>query len=261
MYPDLVSIGNFTLHTYGLCIALGALLGVLFVSRQAQREGLNQQLLLDLVFYLLIAAIVGSRVFYIILNPGYYLRHPLETLMIWRGGLVFYGGFLFAFPTCYLYLKKHGLPFLKTCDILAPGLALGESLGRIGCFFAGCCYGTPTDLPWGVTFTHPNSLARLGVSLHPTQLYASLQAMVMFIILVRCGRFKRADGQIVFLYILLYALGRLITENFRGDERGMLVGGYLTLTQTIALVLIPVAIGMIIYLGRRNTPSRQSHTR
>ena len=96
MYPDLVSIGNFTLHTYGLCIALGALLGILFVARGARREGLNQQQLLDLVFYLLIAAIVGSRVFYIILNPGYYLKHPLESLMIWRGGLVFYGGVSFC---------------------------------------------------------------------------------------------------------------------------------------------------------------------
>lgn len=253
MYPDLLRIGNFTLHTYGLCIALGALLGILFVSRQAKREGLNQQLLLDLVFYLLIAAIIGSRIFYILLNPGYYLKHPLEMLMIWRGGLVFYGGFLFAFPTCFVYLKKHGLPFLKTCDILAPGLALGECIGRIGCFFAGCCYGRPTDLPWGVTFTHPNSLAQLGVSLHPTQLYTSAHALLAFIILVSFRRVKRADGQIVFLYILLYALGRLIIEHFRGDERGLLVAGYLTVTQTIAIILIPVAIFMIISLGKRKT--------
>jgi phosphatidylglycerol:prolipoprotein diacylglycerol transferase len=258
MYPDLVSIGTFTLHTYGLCIALGALLGILFVARGARREALNQQQLLDLVFYLLIAAIIGSRVFYILLNPGYYLQHPLESIMIWRGGLVFYGGFLFAFPTCYFYLKKHGLPFLKTCDILAPGLALGESLGRIGCFFAGCCYGRPTELPWGVTFTHPNSLAQLGVSLHPTQLYSSAAAVLMFIILVSFRRFKRADGQVVFLYVLLYALGRLVIENFRGDERGLLVAGYLTLTQTIAIVLIPVALGMIMYLGRGNSSSQSS---
>lgn len=261
MYPDLLKLGNFTLHTYGFCIALGALLGIAFVSHRARKVGLDQQLVLDLVFYLLIAAIIGSRIFYILLNPGYYLRHPLEIFMIWRGGLVFYGGFLLAFPTCFFYLKKRGLPFLKTCDILAPGIALGEALGRMGCFFAGCCYGTPTDLPWAVTFTHPNSLAKLGVPLHPTQLYASAQSLLVFIILAGLGRFKRADGQILWLYIFLYALGRLITENFRGDERGMLVGGYLTLTQTIALVLIPVAIGMIIYLGRRNTPSRQSHTR
>jgi phosphatidylglycerol:prolipoprotein diacylglycerol transferase len=255
MYPDLVSFGNFTLHTYGFCIALGVLLGILFVSREAKREGMNQQLLLDLAFYLLIAAIIGSRIFYIILNPGYYLRHPLETLMIWRGGLVFYGGFLFAFPTCFMYLKRHGLPFLKTCDLLAPGLALGECIGRIGCFFAGCCYGRPTDLPWGVTFTHPNSLAQLNVSLHPTQLYTSAHALLAFIILVGFRRFKHADGQVVFLYVLLYALGRLIIEHFRGDERGLLVAGCLTLTQTIAIALIPVALGMIIHLGRRNSSS------
>jgi phosphatidylglycerol:prolipoprotein diacylglycerol transferase len=178
-------------------------------------------------------------------------------LMIWRGGLVFYGGFLFAFPTCFIYLKKRGLPFLKTCDILAPGLALGETIGRMGCFFAGCCYGTPTDLPWAVTFRHPNSLAKLGVPLHPTQLYASAQSLLVFIILLSFGRFKRADGQMVWLYILLYALGRLIIENFRGDERGLLVGGYLTLTQAIATLCIPLALGMMLYLARRNAHSKQ----
>lgn len=256
MYPDLLHIGSFTLHTYGLCIALGALLGILFVSHEAKREGLNQQILLDLVFYLLIAAIIGSRVFYIIVNPGYYLNHPHEMPMIWRGGLVFYGGFIAALPVCYLYLKKHRLPFLKTCDILAPGLAIGECMGRIGCFFAGCCYGKPTDLPWGVTFTHPNSLAQLGVSLHPTQLYTSAHALLTFIVLVSFRRLKPAAGQTVFLYMLLYALGRLIIEPFRGDERGLRIAGHLTLTQTIAIILIPIALGMIVSLGRRKNASK-----
>lgn len=253
MFPDLLTVGTFTIHTYGACIALGALLGILLITHEAKKQGYNQQQILDLAFYLLIAAIIGSRVFYILLNPGYYLQHPLEMLMIWRGGLVFYGGFLFAFAACFLYLKRKNLPFLKTCDLLVPGLALGEVFGRIGCFFAGCCYGDPTTLPWSVTFTHPHSLAKLGVPLHPTQLYASLKALLIFIILMSFRRRQRGEGQITWLYILLYAIGRLIIEQLRGDERGLLIFGVITLTQAIAFLMIPLSLVMVVYLGRRRT--------
>lgn len=252
MYPDILTIGNFTIHTYGVCIALGALLGIILITHEARKEGYDQQQILDLAFYLLIAAIIGSRIFYIALNLTYYLRHPLETLMIWRGGLVFYGGFIFAFATCFLYLKKHHLPFLKTCDLLVPGLVIGEAIGRIGCFFAGCCYGKPTDLPWAVTFIHPHSLAKLGVPLHPTQLYASFKALLVFLILITFRRYKKGEGQLIFLYMLLYAAGRLIIEPLRGDDRGLLILGYITLTQAVALILIPIAIFMLFYLGREH---------
>lgn len=253
MYPDILTIGNITIHTYGVCIALGALLGIILITREARNEGYDQQQILDLAFYGLIAAIIGSRVFYVALNITYYLRHPLETLMIWRGGLVFYGGFIFAFATCFFYLKKHHLPFLKTCDLLVPGLAIGEAIGRIGCFFAGCCYGKPTELPWAVTFTHPHSLAKLGVPLHPTQLYSSFKALLVFFILIAYRRHKKAEGQLLFLYMLFYAAGRLIIEPLRGDDRGVLILGSITLTQVIALILIPIAIVMLFYLGKKRS--------
>jgi len=251
MYPDLLTIGSFTIHTYGVCIALGALLGITLISHEAKKQGYDQQQILDLTFYLLVAAIIGSRIFYIILNLNYYVHHPLEIVMIWRGGLVFYGGFLLAFATCFLYLKKHHLPFWKTCDLLVPGLAMGEFIGRFGCFFAGCCYGTPTDLPWAITFTHPHSLAKLGVPLHPTQLYSSLKALFIFFILITFRRHRRGDGQLTWIYILFYAIGRLIIEHFRGDERGLLILGSITITQGIALLFIPIALFMVCYLGRK----------
>ena len=256
MFPDLLTIGTFTIHTYGVCIALGALLGILLISHDAKKQHYDQQQILDLAFYLLIAAIVGSRVFYILLNPHYYWQHPIEIVMIWRGGLVFYGGFIFAFVTCFFYLKQRRLPFLKTCDLLAPGLALGEVFGRIGCFFAGCCYGTGAKLPWAVVFNHPHSLAKIGIPLHPTQLYASLKALIVFIILISFRRYKRSDGQIIWLYTLLYAIGRLIIEPFRGDERGLLIFGSITLTQAIALLLIPLSLVMVVYLGRKQAASQ-----
>jgi len=252
MYPDLLTIGRFTIHTYGVCIALGALLGITLISHEAKKQGYDQQQMLDLTFYLLVAAIIGSRVFYIVLNLKYYVHHPLEIVMIWRGGLVFYGGFLLAFATCFLYLKKHNLPFWKTCDLLVPGLAIGEFIGRFGCFFAGCCYGKPTELPWAITFTHPHSLAKLGVPLHPTQLYSSLKALLIFFILISFRKYKKGDGQLTWIYILLYAIGRLIIENFRGDERGLFILESITLTQAIALLFIPIALFMVYYLGRKS---------
>ena len=251
MYPDLLTIGSFSIHTYGVCIALGALLGITLISYDAKKQGYDQQKILDLAFYLLIAAIIGSRIFYVALNLRFYLDHPLEIVMIWRGGLVFYGGFLSAFAVCFFYLKKHNLPFLKTYDLLMPGLVIGECIGRIGCFFAGCCYGKLTDLPWAITFTHPHSLAKLGVPLHPTQLYSSLKALIIFFILISFRRYKKTAGQLTGLYILLYAIGRLIIEPLRGDERGSLILGSITLTQAIAVSLIPVAIFMIYYLGKK----------
>jgi phosphatidylglycerol:prolipoprotein diacylglycerol transferase len=251
MYPDLLTVGTFTIHTYGVCIALGAFLGIFLISRDAKRQGFDQQHILDLTFYLLISAIIGSRVFYILLNVRYYLSNPAEAVMIWRGGLVFYGGFIFAFATCYFYLKRHSLPFLKTCDLLVAGLALGEVCGRIGCFFAGCCYGTVTDVPWAVTFTHPHSLALRDVPLHPTQLYASLKALIIFLVLLFFRKHKRRDGQLIWLYVFLYAVGRLLIEQFRGDERGLLVFGHLTVAQTIALCFIPLALFFFFYSGRK----------
>jgi phosphatidylglycerol:prolipoprotein diacylglycerol transferase len=255
MYPDLVTIGNFTIHTYGVCIALGALVGIVLVSRDAKKQGYNQQQILDLAFYLLMSAIIGSRIFYIALNPAYYLRHPLEMIMIWRGGLVFYGGFLFAFATCFICIKRYHLPFLKTADLLVPGLAIGEACGRLGCCFAGCCYGKPTALPWAITFTNPHSLAKLGVPLHPTQLYASLQALIIFLILICVRTYKKGDGQLIWLYIFLYAVGRLLIEPFRGDERGLLILGAFTVTQAIALFSLPLALFMIYYLGKKPATS------
>jgi len=253
MYPDLLTIGSFTIHTYGVCIALGALLGITLITYEAKKQGYDQQKILDLTFYLLITAIIGSRALYVILNLKYYINHPLEVVMIWRGGLVFYGGFLLAFATCFLYLKRHNLPFLKTCDLMVPGLAIGEFIGRFGCFFAGCCYGKPTTLPWAITFTHPHSLAKLGVPLHPTQLYSSLKALIIFLVLISARRYLKGEGQLLWLYILFYAIGRLIIEHFRGDERGFLVLNYFTLTQVIAILFIPIALFMVFYLGRKHS--------
>ena len=251
MYPVLFRIGPFTLHTYGVFVAIAFLSAIALALREARKQGEDANKILDLSFYMLVAAIVGSRILYVLVNWSAFRHDPLEIVRIWRGGLVFYGGFIGALLTALWYIRRKGLPLLKTADIVAPSIAFGQSVGRIGCFFAGCCYGKACDLPWGVTFTHPESLAPKGVPLHPTQLYSSLNSLFIFLLLAGLGRIKSFDGQIFWAYVLLYGVTRSILEHFRGDERGMFLGGMLSISQLIGLIMAVIAIAMMIILRRR----------
>jgi len=184
-------------------------------------------------------------------NPSDYLNNPLEIFKIWRGGLVFYGGFFLSLIVCIFYLRRHRLPLAKTCDLFAPSLAAGEFLGRIGCFFAGCCYGKETGLPWSVTFTNPQSLAPIGIPLHPTQLYTSLFALLTFLILLYLRRHRHFEGEVAWSYILLYSISRIIVEYFRGDPRGFIFDETISVTQGIALFLGSFSAVMLIYLRKK----------
>ncbi|MGA1843553.1 MAG: prolipoprotein diacylglyceryl transferase [bacterium] len=253
MCPVLFKIGPFALYTYGLTLAIAFLAATAFIYRQAKNRGIDTGKLADLGFFVILAGIVGSRILFVLMYPAEYIRAPLKILKLWEGGLVFYGGILGGVIATIVLIKRYALPFWKTLDILAPALALAQAIGRMGCFMAGCCYGRPTDLPWGVVFTNPNSLAPLGMALHPTQLYHSLANLTVFLILfslLRKG--KRASGQIFALYLCLYGLGRFFVEFFRGDWRIVLID-HLNLTQLISLLL--VLGGVILYrlLGLRRT--------
>jgi len=252
MYPILFQIGSFRIHTYGVFIALGFLTGIVLALREAKRVGEKPENILDLSFYSIIAAIVGSRLFYIILNYQYYIENPLEMIKIWSGGLVFYGGFVLALIVGIWYIRKSHLPLWKTADVMAPSIAIGQAIGRLGCFSAGCCYGKVTTLPWAVTFSNPECLANLGVPLHPTQLYYSLNDLFIFLILTVVKRFKKFDGLLIWLYVLLYSITRSIIEIFRGDDRGLVFGGTLSISQFIGIVLVPISLFMLGYLWRGN---------
>jgi phosphatidylglycerol:prolipoprotein diacylglycerol transferase len=219
--------------------------------REARREGEDANKILDLCFYVLVAAIVGSRILYVLVNWSDFRHDPLEIVRIWHGGLVFYGGFIGALIAVLWYIRRKGLPLLKTADIMAPSIAFGQFVGRIGCFFSGCCYGKTCDLPWAVIFTHAESLAPKGVPLHPTQLYSALNSLLIFLVLVGLKRIKGFEGQIFWAYVLLYAVTRSILEHFRGDERGMFIEGMLSTSQLIGLIMAVIAIAMMIILRRR----------
>lgn len=255
MYPILVKLGPFTIYSYGFFLALGFMLAIIYVTREAKRAGVDPQRVSDLAFYLIISAIIGSRLLFIITEPHDFMENPLEVFKIWKGGLVFYGGFIGALFTGIWYVKRHGMPVWKTADIIAPAIALGQSLGRIGCFSAGCCYGSETDVPWAVTFTDPSSLAKIGVPLHPAQLYEAALDFGIFLFLIAFRKRKGFDGQLLWLYALLYAIVRLIVEFFRGDPRGF-VGGMLATSQLIGLIMIPVSVFMLLKLGRNKPVSK-----
>ena len=255
MYPVLFRIGPFTLHTYGVFIAMAFLSAIALALREARRQGEDANKILDLCFYMLVAAIVGSRILYVLINWSTFRHDPFEIVRIWQGGLVFYGGFIGALLTALWYMRRKGLPLLKTADIMAPSIAFGLFVGRIGCFFAGCCYGKTCDLPWAVIFTHPESLAPKGVPLHPTQLYSSLNGLFIFFVLVGIRRIKGFEGQIFWTYVLLYGVTRSIIEHFRGDERGMFVEGMFSTSQLIGLIMAVIAIAMMIILRRRKGPT------
>lgn len=264
MHPVLIQFGSITLYTYGLFVGLGFLAAVTFASHRAKRYGIVQEEMADLFFLILISSVLGARILYIIVNFDEFASDPISVFKIWNGGLVFYGGFIGALVTAFLFVQKKGLPLGKTADIIAPAIALGHAIGRIGCFFAGCCYGQQCDLPWAVTFKDPQSLAPLNVHLHPTQLYEALSNMVLFATLLFVDRWLSSDkkgegdgvkspskdGAIFWLYIFLYGLFRSIIETFRGDPRGDFISNSLSVSQGIGLFMSFVGICMIFYLLR-----------
>ena len=243
-----------TIHTYGLFVATGVLAGIFFAKHEAGRIGLDPEKIVDLCFYIVIAAIVGSRIFYVITNLKIFLNDPLEIFKIWNGGLVFYGGFIGAALVAVIYLRMYRLPLAKTADVAALSLPLGHFFGRLGCFSAGCCYGKACHEPWAVHFSNPNSLVPLhylNTPLHPTQLYSSAANLSIFLFLLFYRRKKRFDGQLFWIYMLLYGTLRSLIEVFRNDFRGAVIFNIFSISQAVGLTSAIIAIIMLIILSRR----------
>lgn len=245
-------LGPFTLHTYGLLVALGFLAALVIVLRGARREGLPTEPVLDLAFVAVLAAIVGSRLLYVLFNLSEYVADPLRIFKVWEGGLIFHGGLLLAIPACLLVVRRSGLPAWRTADIFAPAIALGQAIGRIGCFAAGCCYGAPWDPPLCVTFTHPEALAPLNVPLFPSQLFAFAAGVLVYGVLVAYRRHRRAPGQVFWLYLALASAARIAEDAFRGTAAKSEILPWLSATQAISLGIGLVAIALFVTFGRRS---------
>ena len=254
MHPELFKIGNFAIHTYGFMIMLGAVMGFLYMSNSVKKEmGIERDKIQNLAILIILAAFIGGKLLFYLENPSYYFDSWANMKRNFRTGFVFYGSLLFAIPTVIWYFKKEKWPIWPMLDRIAITACIIHASGRMGCFFAGCCHGVPTDLAWGVTFTDPLSQAEpLHTPLHPTQLYSSFMILTILGILFMLKRHQRFDGQLFFVYIILYAVGRGIIEIFRGDEeRGYIIDNVLSHSQFISIIVITITVWAFLRFRRK----------
>jgi len=258
MFPKLLELGPFTVYSYGVLLAAAYLFALYMAVRRARARGIDGDRVLDMGIYIIISALVGAKLLLLIVDFDVFRKNPAELWTLARSGGVFYGGLIVATAVGIWFARKHRLPMWRTADACAPAIALGHVVGRMGCLLAGCCWGRPTDLPWGITFSNLFAASNVGtplhVALHPTQLYDAAAELVILLLLTGTERKgKPFAGRTFWLYMLLYAASRFSIEFFRGDPRGMM-GGFAT-SQLIGIGLAPLALVMLVVLARRGEPA------
>jgi phosphatidylglycerol:prolipoprotein diacylglycerol transferase len=260
MHPVLFEIGSFPLGTYGLLLAIAFFGGTALAKRQAKLDGLAPAAITDLAIALLISAIVGSKLLMVVVDlmSGTPLREVFSLGTLRAGGAI-HGGIIAAAAVFFWKLRRgKGLPLRLTGDAMVPGVALGQAIGRLGCFSAGCCYGTDCQAPWAVTFTNPVAQAfsgtPLGIPLHPVQLYNTFANLAVMAVLLVVRPKRTFQGQILALYFLLEGLGRIITETWRGDvDRGTawLGWAWLSTGRLTGLAFMMLGLGLWMVWQRR----------
>jgi phosphatidylglycerol---prolipoprotein diacylglyceryl transferase len=253
MYPELFRIGDFPITSYGIWLAAGMLLALFVASRLGARDGVPRERMYDIGLWALLGGLIGSKILMFFVDDNV----QVFTLDFLRSGGVYYGGLIGGFLAVALLVYFYKLPFWKVADAFAPAVALGQAFGRQGCFAAGCCWGRPTDLPWGVHFTelgHEYTGVPIadGVHLHPTQLIESFTMLAVFGLLYWLHRHKKFDGQILIAYGIIYSIFRFSIEFIRDDPRGDLFGlTSATGLSTSQLVSLVVAVASIVFMAMR----------
>ncbi len=255
MYPILFTVGGFAIHTYGAMGALGFLVGCGIVLWRCVGAGLDLNRVSDVIFWGSIASLLGSRLVFVLQNPGT-VSSPAEFVDLRSGGLVFYGAFLTGLPVGFGLIRRFRLPAFLLWDIFATGLPVAHAISRIGCFAAGCCYGSPWDGALAVEYPVDNPLAPHDGPVHAVQLYESGALLLIGAAVNAYYPRRRWDGQVFLLYAVLYAVARAVLETFRGDvERGWflpeLLGQVLTFSQGISVVFAVVALALFLGVARR----------
>ena len=253
MHPEFIRLGPLDIHTYGVLVAIGFMVGLWVAMRRAPSEGIQPEQVTDLGVWLIISGMLGGKLFHIIFfwNDFIAAWHT-EGLRSLREGFVFYGGFIVASLTAVAYARLKRLPLAKLADVFAPAIALGHAFGRLGCFFNGCCYGKACAFPWAVRFPPPHLMA--GIPVHPTELYEALGLLAIFTGLTSGYRHKRFDGQVWWLYVLSYGALRFLVEFFRGDYETY-YGGVFTIGHVIAGLMMVTAL-IALTCSRRVGTSR-----
>ncbi len=271
MFRALFSIGSFEIHTYGVMQAIAFFTAIFIAVSRAKREGIDPNIVFDLAIWVLVSVVIGARIWYVAEHFGDYSENPYDILKIWQGGLVFYGGFIGAFIGGLLFLKIRKLVFTRTGDIIAPSLAIGIAIGRIGCFLNGCCYGR-ISRSYGIAFPGrefsppyadqlKQGLIESGAShslpVIPTQLYSTLDNLVIFGILMVLSRRKPFEGFLIWLFFALYGIHRFIIDFFRYYEGAAKALKIMTLSQAMSLCVVVVSIIALLILYRENKKKKK----
>ena len=241
MYPIIVKIGPFCIYSYGLMVAVGFAAATLLACRHAGEFSINKDKVIDLAIVMLAGGIIGARIVYIALNFQYYIKNPLETINLTKGGLVWYGAFIFGMLAAAWFLRRNKINFWSAADLFAPYIALAQAFGRIGCFLNGCCYGSVA--PAG--FVLGDILPGETVCRYPTQILSAIALFLIFVVLRIWQKKRHFAGEIFIAYGLLYSGKRFGVEFFRGDYPKILYG--LTISQLISVAIFIVCSGLFIH--------------
>ncbi len=299
MYPTLFHAGQLSLHTYGIAIAVGFLVGILLLVHSGRRQGISVERLLDLAFWILVSSLLGSRLLFIITDAkttygrcvgldqsgsrsvGQILFDCTRSLHLWEGGLVYYGGLISALFVSLWYTRRHKMNFYRVADLAIPFVALGHFFGRLGCFFAGCCYGKVTRAAWGLSFPPASMIyhemvqygllsaaAKATPPVYPTQLFEAVAELGIFFLLLAINQHKRYHGQGLLIYLVTYPIVRFLLEMLRADpDRRYLISldtpglnrllglpqgspALLSTSQLISLLCLIVAVVLLWHLRR-----------
>lgn len=241
MHPILLTIGPFTVYSFGLALAVAVIVCSWLMARDARRSGIAKDVVYDFVFWVVLSGILGSRIFYIILNLDFFSESPSEFWKIQNGGLAWQGGLILGFAAALIYLRKNKLPVFKFLDMVSPYAALGQAIGRVGCFLNGCCQGKHAD--WGPFFpVHQDHL-------HPTQIYESIGLVAVFFVLKRLDLLGHAPGRTFAVYFMLAASLRFVVQFFRYDYNPIVLG--LGLFQIVCVIVFAVSAVFYFYLRKR----------
>ena len=243
MFYEVFSVGPITVHGYGLMIAIGLLAAILLADYRGKKQGLDGDLLFNLMIVAIVTGFLGAKLLYLIVEFKTFIKHPWELLFS-GSGFVVYGGIIFGALSAYFYCKKKGMSFLKHFDLFMPSIAIAQGFGRVGCLGAGCCYGKETESIFHIIF-HESPIAPNNVALIPTQLYSSISNFAIAAILLIYAQKSKKPGNVGLLYLVLYSVFRSIIEFFRADYRGSI--GVLSTSQFISIfIFVGAIIAMII---------------
>lgn len=240
MYPEICKIGPLIIYSYGLMLAIAFLVSSTLAVFQAKKQNINPDIIFNFCFIVFVSGIIGARILYIIENINYYLKEPLEIIMLQRGGLSWFGGLFLGFLFGIVYLKKRKLSSYRILDLMSPFVALGQAIGRVGCLLNGCCFGRIAK--FGIYFPAHNLV------LIPTQIYSSLALVFIFVFLRFLQDRPHKEGEIFFAYLLFYSIKRFFIEFWRADNEIILFG--LTLFQLISIVIFCLAVWKLLLVKK-----------